>query len=114
MLSKAVSRFVRYSPFKLRVLADELRGKRLDLALAWLNANKSRRVQVFEKIFNSAWANAKVKNGDLKEQNEVFVGKLLVDQGPYFKYTIPGAMGRGVIRRRRTSHVYVEISSVKS
>lgn len=107
MLSKAVCRFVRYSPYKLRPLVDQVRGKRLDYALSWLNTNQCKRTVVVQKVLMSAWANAKVKTQNLSNPNDVVVSLIKVDQGPAIRYTLPGSMGRGILRRKRTSHVEV-------
>lgn len=107
MLSKAVSRFVRISPYKLRLLVDGVRGKRLDLAFNWLYANKCKRAVAVHKVLFSAWANAKVKSPELDGYSDVYISLAKVDQGPAVKYSIPGAQGRSSLRRRRMSHIEV-------
>lgn len=113
MLSKAVSRFVRVSPFKLRPLIDQIRGKRLDLAFNWLHTNRCKKTIAVHKILFSAWSNAKVKNPSLSALSDVFVSLAKVDQGPTFKYSVPGAKGRAVLRRKRISHMEVCLDNVK-
>ncbi len=113
MLSKAVSRFVRYSPYKLRPLANAIRGKSVENALSWLFANQCKKTVVVYKVLMSAWANAKVKSPSLAQESaDIVISSIKVDQGPAIKYTIPGSMGRGIIRRKRTCHVEVCLSVI--
>lgn len=113
MLSRAISKYIRYSPYKLRLLVNAIRGMDLRNALHWLVSNRSKRSVVINKVLMSAWANAKVKNPDLKELSDVKISLMKVDQGPAFKYTLPGAQGRSVLRRRRTCHIEVQLQRAK-
>lgn len=114
MLSRAVSRYVKYSPYKLRLLINVVRGMRLDRALQWLIANRSKRTVAINKVLMSAWANAKVKTPNLEKYSDVFVSLAKVDQGPVAKYSLPGAQGRSVLRRRRTCHIEVQLEKAKT
>lgn len=101
----AKSRFVRYSPYKLRPFADLVRGKNVRGALDWLKAHENKRVTPLRKTIASAAANAKnLKNLSAEEG---YIKELRIDQGPIFKYYKPGAMGRAVILRKRFSHISV-------
>jgi len=113
MLAKAISRFVRISPYKLRVLIDGVRGKRLDWAFNWLYANRNRRTSSVYKVLFSAWSNAKIKMPELSNFADVYVSTAKVDQGPTFKYSVPEAKGRAAVRRRRLSHIEVCLAGVK-
>ncbi len=101
----AKSRFVRLSPYKLRPLADFVRGKNVKFALDWLCAHENKRVKPLKKMIESAIANAK----DLKDSaaDNLFIKELRVDEGPIFRYFKPGAMGRSVVLRKRFSHMSV-------
>jgi large subunit ribosomal protein L22 len=101
----ARSKFVRYSPYKLRPLADLVRGKNVRTALDWLQAHENKRVTPLKKVLESAAANAKQLK-DLKSE-ELFVKEIRVDQGPIFRYFKPGAMGRASVLRKRFSHLSV-------
>lgn len=108
----AKSKFVRYSPYKLRPLADVVRGKSASYALDWLKTYQSRRVTPLRKMLESAVANAKsLKN---LQPHELVVKDLRIDEGPMFRYFKPGAMGRAVILRKRLSHLSVVLESVES
>ncbi len=101
----AKSKFVRYSPYKLRPLADVVRGKNVRTALDWLQAHENQRVMPLKKVLESAAANAKQLQ-DLKSE-DLFVKEIRVDQGPTFRYFKPGAMGRANVLRKRFSHLSV-------
>ncbi len=99
------SNYIRQSPYKLRLIADVLRGKDVVYALNWLSTYKIKRVLPFQKALNSAIANAKnLKN---IEADNLMINEILVDQGPIFKYFKPGAMGRANPQRKRLSHLSI-------
>lgn len=101
----ARSRFLRYSPFKLRPIADFVRGKNAQYVLSWLQANENQRTIPLKKAIASAVANAK----NLRDMapHDLTIKELRVDQGPMFRYFKAGAMGRAVILRKRFSHISV-------
>lgn len=105
----AKSRFIRYSPFKLRPLADVVRGKSVHYALAWLSTSALNKATPLRKIIESAAANARYlkqyQNEDLK------IKEIRVDQGPIFRYFKPGAMGRANVQRKRLSHLSIVLES---
>ncbi|MGE0206610.1 MAG: 50S ribosomal protein L22 [Candidatus Babeliales bacterium] len=103
----AKSKFVRKSPYKIRPLADFIRGKNVKTAIDWLYANETQRVTPLKKVLESAVANAKnLKNA--KPEN-LYIKDLRVDQGPIFRYYKAGAMGRAEILRKRFSHISVTL-----
>lgn len=101
----AKSKFIRYSPYKLRPLADLVRGKNVKYALDWLAAHENRRVTPLKKMIQSAAANAK----HLKDvtPDQLIIKDLRVDQGPQFRYFKPGAMGRAVVLRKKFCHLSI-------
>ncbi|MGA9530634.1 MAG: 50S ribosomal protein L22 [Candidatus Babeliales bacterium] len=111
MVFKAVARWVKVSPYKLRRFADVVRGKNVDEALHWLDqkAFGIRRTEPLRKTIVSAAANAKHLKG--LDAEGLFIKELRVDQGPIFKYYKPGAMGRGNVYRKRLSHIEVIVES---
>lgn len=112
MLSRAVCRFVKHSPYKLRPFVNFIRGMRLDRAFQWLLVNRCKKSVVLDKLLRSAWANAKVKNSTINDLAQVYVSLAKVDQGPVVKYSLPGARGRSVLRRRRSCHIEFCLSLV--
>lgn len=108
---KAKAKFLPFSPYKLRPLADVVRGKHVDYALSWLTTYAGRRVSPLKKVIESARANAKMLGS---VQTETLVIKdIRVDEGPQFKYFKPAAMGRSQIQRRRMSHISVVLEERK-
>ena len=62
---KAISKYIRVSPYKLRVYADVIRGYNVEEALAWLKTHMIKRVKPIEKIIYSAYSNAKDLDKDV-------------------------------------------------
>jgi large subunit ribosomal protein L22 len=91
--ARARAKYVRVSPYKLRPIADVIRGQPVEKALAWLKVSMHKRVQPIFKALVSACANMRTKYE--------------VDQGPVIRYMKPGAMGRATILRKRLSHIEV-------
>ena len=101
----ARSRYLRYSPYKLRPLADVLRGKNVRYALNWLSTCPLKKVRPIRKLIESAVANA--KNLQNLEADVLKIKTICVDQGPSYRYYKPGAMGRANPQRKRFSHISV-------
>ena len=110
MLFSAKSKFVRYSPYKLRPLADVIRGKNAQYALDWLGTCSLKRACPIRKAVASAAANANVANN--VEVAKLVVKEIRVDEGPRYKYYRPGAQGRSNPQRRLLSHISVVLESV--
>ena len=108
---EAKSKYIRYSPYKLRPLVDELRGKNVQYALSWLATCPLRKVRPVKKLIESAAANA--KNLQNIEADALVIKKICVDQGPAYKYYQPGAMGRSNPRKKRLSHISVVLEKVQ-
>ncbi len=106
--ARALVKYVRTSPYKLRPLAAVVRGNNVEQALAWLRANATQRTRPIEKIIFSAFANAKVKHGEVT-MRELVIKEIKVDQGPTITYFKPGAMGRANPQRKRMSHIEVVV-----
>ena len=106
---KAVAKFVRYSPYKLRAIADVVRGKDVLYALNWLATYKTQRVEPIKKALESAVANA--KNLQDFEPSVLMVKEIKVDQGPMRRYFKPGAQGRAKPQRNRMCHISVTVQA---
>ena len=109
---KAIARFVRYSPYKLRPIANVIRGKGVQEALNWLFVNANKRVLPVQKAIESAAANAKQLDNHAIDQ--LVLKEIRIDEGPFFKYSKAGAMGRAQVQRRRLSHIRVVVEDVQS
>jgi large subunit ribosomal protein L22 len=107
----AKSRYVRYSPYKLRPLADVIRGKKVRFALALLSTSALKKADPLKKMIESAAANAKnLKNIDI---DALAIKEIRIDQGPIYKYYKPGAMGRANPQKKRLSHMNVILESIE-
>lgn len=101
----AKAKYVLYSPYKLRPLADVIRGKDVVYALGWLATYGTRRSIPVKKIIESAAANAhNLKN---VEMSDLAIKEMRVDQGPIQRYFKPGAQGRAMPQRRRLCHISI-------
>ncbi|TGK12274.1 50S ribosomal protein L22 [Leptospira fluminis] len=109
MEAVAIARFIRMSPRKLRLVADEIRGYEVAEALDILKYTNKKAIEPIFKLIKSASANAVVKN-ESAEPGKMFIKKILVDEGPILKRFRPRARGRAARIRKRTSHVTVVIS----
>ncbi len=108
----AKAKFLPYSPYKLRPLADVVRGKSVTQALNWLSTYAGQRVMPVKKVIESAMANA--KNVGIVQTESLFIAEIRVDEGPMFRYFKPAAMGRSSMQRRRLCHVSVVLENTKS
>lgn len=108
---KAIARFVRISPYKLRPIADVVRGKNAGYGLGWLTTCGLRRAEAVQKVVASAVANAKQQDHNLSA-GDLMIHELKVDHGPMFRYFKPGAMGRSNIYRKRLSHISVILKKI--
>ncbi|MDP3889430.1 MAG: 50S ribosomal protein L22 [bacterium] len=108
----AKSLYIHFSPYKLRPLVDVIRGKNAKYALNWLTTCALKRAVPIRKIVASAVANAKnLQNIDVEN---LAISDIRVDEGPSFRYSKAGAMGRSNIYKRRLSHVKVVLKPIES
>lgn len=105
MESKAILRFVRLSPQKARLVADQVRGRPVEHALSLLKFSQSDAARTVRKVLESAIANA--ENNEGADVDELRVARIYVDQGPTMKRTNPRAKGRADRILKRTSHITV-------
>ena len=104
--SKAIAKYVRMSPIKLKPVTDLVRGKDLNEALNILKFTPGKGAEIVEKVVKSAAANA-----DVKEMNtdNLYVAEVYAHQGPTMKRWRAGSQGRASIILKRSSHVGVTL-----
>jgi large subunit ribosomal protein L22 len=107
---KANLRYLRMAPRKVRLLADLIRGKSAKEAEKILSFTTKRAALPLLKLLKSAMANAK-HNFNLDEEN-LFVSKILVNEGPRLKRIFPRARGRADIKQKKMSHVTLILSEL--
>lgn len=109
--AKAIARYVRISPRKVRQVVDLIRGKKVSDALAILQFTPKGATEPVTKVLQSAVANAE-HNYEM-DTDALFVKEIFVDQGPTLKRIKPRAMGRADQIRKRTSHITVVVGEKK-
>jgi large subunit ribosomal protein L22 len=102
---KAVAKYMRISPRKVRMLTDALKGKPVEAALDQLKFMPQKAATVVEKIMRSAVANAD-QRPDV-DVDALVVANVVADPGPVLKRFRPRARGRATRILKRTSHITV-------
>ena len=114
LIARAILRDIRHTPQKARRIVDLIRGQRADQALSILKfAPQSAGADVYT-LLNSAVANAKAKNPAIRDASELWVVEALVDEGRTMKRFRPRAQGRGFRILKRSSHISLAVSDVKT
>ena len=108
MEAKAVAKYVRMSPSKLKPLADLVRGKDLTEALTILKFTPGKSAEYVEKVVQSAKANAE-NNFEMDPAN-LYVAEIFVNQGPTMKRWRAGSQGRAGRILKRSSHISVTLN----
>lgn len=103
-------RYLRIAPRKVRLVADLIRGKSVEEAQTILNFTVKRAAQPLLKLLKSAIANAK-NNFQLEEAN-LYISKILVDEGPKYKRWMPRARGRASLIQKKTSHITLILDEI--
>jgi large subunit ribosomal protein L22 len=105
MEAKAIAKYIRISPRKVRLLMRELKGKKAEDALNLLTFAPQKGAPILRKLIKSAVSNASNKaNIDV---DNLFIKKIYANEGPTLKRFRPRAMGRATRIRSRTSHLTV-------
>ncbi len=108
----ATQRSTRQSPYKMRLVIDEIRGKTVNDALAYLAFSKKHAAKQIEKVLRSAVANAEYQSRDDAgvDVDDLYVKLALINEGPKLKRFTPAAMGRATPIIKRTSHVEIVVA----
>ena len=111
MEARAVARWIRMSPFKVRRGAELVRGKVVDDALNILHFADIAASEPLEKVLRSAVANY-LNNEDAPKVSpeDLYIKELRVDGANMLKRFRAGAMGRAMPRRKRTCHITVVVA----
>ena len=108
--AKAVQKYLRIAPRKVRLVVDTVRGENVEQALAKLAFTNKKAASFVSKVIKSAAANLRDQNEDESFENEdLVITKIAVDEGPTLKRIQPAPMGRAHPIRKRTSHVTVVV-----
>ena len=113
MEAHAISRHLRIAPRKVRLVADLVRGKPVEQALAILKYTPKAASKPMEKLVRSAIANAEDVSEGQVDVDKLFVRSIEVDQGPSLRRFLTRAMGRATRVNKKTSHVTVVLADRK-
>jgi len=111
MEAKAVARYIRISPRKVRIVIDLIRGKSVHHALAILKHTPKAASAPIEKVLRSAMANA-THNYDMDE-DKLYISRAYVDQAPTMKRYHPRQRGQAFPILKRSSHITVVVAERK-
>jgi large subunit ribosomal protein L22 len=98
----------RSSAQKMRLVADLIRGKRVQIALEILMYSNKKASNLIKKVLESAIANAEHNDG--ADIDSLIIKKIFVNEGPTMKRMMPRAKGRADRILKRTSHITVVVS----
>ncbi len=104
----AIARRIRMSPQKVRLVADQIRGKNVASALDILAYSNKAAALTVKKVLESAIANAEHNEG--ADVDELKVSRIFVDEGMILKRIKPRAKGRADRIFKRTCHITVAVS----
>ena len=105
--ARATLKYTRISARKVKIVADLIRGKNVDEALAIVKFTPKASSEIIEKLLKSAIANAE-NNHNMKHEN-LYVAEIYANQGPTLKRIRPAAKGSAVRIRKRTSHIIIVV-----
>ena len=103
------------SPRKMRIVADSIRGKKVEIALTMLKFSPKEASNKLEKLLLSAIANWQAKNeeSDVEEAN-LFIKEIRVDSAGMLKRLRPAPQGRAHRIRKRSNHITLILGSPNS
>lgn len=108
MEARAVAKYIRISPQKVRKLIGVIKGKSVERGLSLLKFMPEKAAGIVEKIIHSAVSNADQKSNI--DVDKLVIRNIFVDNGPLLKRFGARARGRGTRILKRTSHVTVILS----
>jgi len=113
MEARAVSRYIRISPRKARLVADLVRGKNVEEALRILALTPKKASPILSKTIRSAAANAQFLNDEGAEiaDASLVIKEIRVDEGPTMKRIRPRAQGRAYRINKPMSHIRVTVAA---
>ena len=109
METKAIARGVRLSSDKGRLVADMIRGKKVDQAINILSFTQKKAAGIIKKVVESAVANAEHNDG--ADIDELKITSIYIEQGATLKRFSARAKGRGNRISKPTCHIYVTVGN---
>ena len=108
--AEATLKYARISSRKVKIVADLIRGKNVDEALAIMKFTPKASTEILEKLLKSAIANAENNHGMSHEK--LYISEIYANQGPTLKRIRPAAKGSAVRIRKRTSHITIVLREI--
>ncbi len=114
MEGKALKRYIPSSPLKMRIVIDQIRGKKAAEALTILKFTPKMAAKDAELVLRSAIANL-TKKAEQEEiainDDEIYVKEVFVDQGTSMKRILPAPMGRAYRMKKRSNHLTIVVAT---
>lgn len=107
MVSRAVLKYYRMSPKKVSIVLDLIKNRNVEEAFALLSATRKRSCPDIADLLKSAVANASEK-GHADTEN-LYIKSAVANKGPVLKRFRPRAMGRATPRKKRMTHITIEL-----
>ena len=101
--AEATLKYARISSRKVKIVADLIRGKNVDEALAIVKYTPKAASEIIEKLLKSANA----ENNHSMAHEKLYIDEIYANQGPTLKRIRPAAKGSAVRIRKRTSHITI-------
>lgn len=103
-------KYLQASPQKVRLVANQIRGRDVEDASTLLQLSTKSAARPLLKLLRSAVANAEDRNSDI-DVGKLYVREIFVDGGPTLKRLRPQPMGRAFRILKRQSHVTMKLDS---
>ena len=103
--AEATLKYARISSRKVKIVADLIKGKDIDEAMAILKYTPKASSEILEKLLKSAIANA--ENNNQMSHSKLYIAEIYSNQGPTLKRIRPAAKGSAVRIRKRTSNTTI-------
>ncbi len=114
MEAKAIAKYIRMSPRKIRRVADLIRGKDVGEALNILHFTRKAASRPLEKTLRSAISNMLNVEGSSKvDPDELYIKEIRIDEGITLRRFRAASMGRAVRIRKRTSHITIKVAQLE-
>ncbi len=107
MEARAINKYIRMSPLKVRVVLDLIRDKNVEEAMAIMEHTNRAAAVVINKVLKSAVANA--ENNLELDRDSLYVSECYCGPGPTLKRFQPHAQGRAFSIMKRTTHITVVV-----
>lgn len=114
MQARALKKYIKSSPRKMRLVIDLIRGKSAEEALNILGSTPNLAARMTKDVLRSAISNLNNKakeEGMSYDNNEIIIKTIFSNQGPTMKRISPAPMGRAFRIRKRSNHLTVELQS---